>query len=253
MHRPIVTKICLTVLFIITVFALSGSIQGAQAASYTMKAPDTYSFFTLQQAKEAYYAYNSFANFSLKLEGWACSEHYEETFSDRAINKVRAINLLIQPLASAQRSLDALEKALKQLDKDNLLTKAKVESAVSSVVMESVNKAGFSSEHSLVERAESLAKDALANAKVGMNAVFGYWGEKNMFLSESYGQPGGIWKLSKIDQEEPSVIYVAQNCYQKSDLDMMMNAIVSAAQKLEDALAKYKDAKKKALATAPLK
>lgn len=88
------------------------------------------------------------------------------------------------PLAEAQGSLSALEKALIQMNKDKVIT---------------------------------LTKGKVQNVVYTIN-----------------GTPSTIWKISKMEPDEPSsAVFSAQNCYQKQDLQAILNAIMGAARKLE--------------------
>jgi hypothetical protein len=232
-----------SILFVFGLLLLFGY---ALAESHTIKAPSTFHSIKLKQEERTYYGYNPFSDFSLTTEGWACGEKY----ADNTIYRIREINRLIQPLAEAQHSLSTLEKALIQMGRDKVITlsKSNVQNVVYKAIGDAIKKSGFSSERDLVQMAEDLAKDTIEQGK-SASQTFGYYRDQDVFKHVDYGTPSGIWKISKMEPDEPSsVVYVAQNCYQKQDLEAMLNAIVSAARKLEEVLKSYKDTRDKVLA-----
>jgi hypothetical protein len=239
MNRQSLIKPCTIVLTMLIVFLFSLEGDNAQAASYTMNAPEA--FYSVKLPQDDYYSYNPLYNFSLKLEGWVCSERFAET----TIYRIREVNRLIQALSAAQTSFVQLEKMLAQAkaEKMAVLSRQQIENIIYKSIVESIKNTGLLSERIFIDRVESLSKEIVDNAKEGINKTFNYWGEQNIFQSIFYGTPSGIWKLSKMDQEDRSVVFTAQNCYQKNDIDTMMNTIVSAGQKLQDALKQYKDTK----------
>jgi len=238
-----IRKFSFPVVPILIVFLFLSMAWEVQAASYTMKAPEA--FYSVKLPEEDSYAYNPLYNFSLKLEGWACSERFTET----AVYRIREVNRLIQPLLAAQESLVQLEKMLAQMnrDKTTALNKQQVQEMVYRSIAGSIKNSGFASERVLIEQTESLSKEIVENAKKGLSATFSQWGDRNIFESDFYGTPYGIWKLSKMDQDDRSAVFIAQNCYQKNDLEAMMNAIVTAAQKLQQVSTKFNDTKKRVL------
>jgi hypothetical protein len=246
MNNQNITKTFLVFISSLIIFLSFTSGHKVDAASYTMKAPD--SFYSVRLSQEGYYQYNPFSNFHLTLEGWACDDKFAET----AIYRIREINRLIQPLSETWKMLAQMEKVLDQMSRDKTmtLTKYQVESMVNKAIGDSIKKAGFTSEPTLIDVAESLSRDAIENARGGVSRFFGYWGDQNMFQNQTYDTPSGIWKISKIDPDDPpSVVFVAQNCYQKNDLETMMNSVVSAAVKLDEALTKYKETRDRLLKT----
>jgi len=233
----------LPVMIVFTVLVMCAYVNGE---SFTMTAPSTFQSIKLKQEEHSYYGSSPFSNFSLTTEGWACSERYAET----TIYKIREINRLIQPLAEAQHSLTTLEKALIQMGRDKViaLTKSNVQNVVYRAIGDAIKKAGFSSERDILQRADDLLKDTIEQGK-NVNQMFGYYGDKDLFKHVDYGTPSSIWKISKMEPDEPStVVFVAQNCYQKQDLEAMLNAIVSAARKLEEVAKSYKETRDKTLA-----
>ena len=232
-----------SVMIILVILFFCGYVN---AESYTMKAPGTFYSIKLKQEEHSYYGYGPFSNFSLTTEGWACSERYADT----TIYRIRDINRLIQPLAEAQQSLSNLEKILVQMGRDKVITlsKSNVQNVVYKAIGDAIKKAGFSSERDILQRADDLAKDTIEQGK-NVNRMFGYYGDQDIFKQVDYGTPSSIWKVSKMEPDEPSsVVFVAQNCHQKHDLDAMINAIVSAARKLEEVTKSYIEARDKTLA-----
>jgi len=218
----------------------------AGAETYTMKAPNTYHSIKLKQEERFYYGSSPFSNFSLTTEGWACSERYADT----AINKIREINRFVQPLVEAQQVLSNLEKVLIQMGREKVITlsKSNVQNVVYKAIGDVMTKAGFSSERDVLQRADDVAKDTIEQGK-DMNQMFGYYGNSDIFKHVDYGTPSSIWKISKMEPDEPSsVVFVAQNCYQKQDLEAMYKAIISAASKLEEVSKSYKETRDKVLA-----
>lgn len=245
MHKINKKSYCVVIYTIFALFGLSFFCSHATAESYTFKAPDTFYSVKLTQ-EDQYYSYSPFSSFNFKLEGWACGEKY----ADKTIFRIREINRLIQPLAEAKDALDNLEKVLVQMGKEKLitLTKSNVQNAVYTAIGNSIKKVGFTSEKSFIEKAESLARDTIEDGK-SINRIFGYSEDRDIFQNVQYGTPSGIWQVSKMEPDEPSsVVFVAQNCYQKQDIEAMVSAIVNAARKLDEALKSYKDTKDKVLA-----
>lgn len=246
MNRINVARRHLAISFFIVFSAVLFLYGYGEAEMHIMKAPNTFHSIKLKQEERSYYGSSPFSNFSLTTEGWACSEKYEET----TINSIREINRLIQPLAEAQASLSALEKALVQMAKDKVitLTKNNVQNVVYKAIGDAIKKAGFSSEREILQQAENLIKNTIEWGK-NLNQMFGYHGDKDLFKHVDYGKPSTIWKISKMEPDEPStVVFVAQNCYQKQDLEAMLNAIVSAARKLEEVNKSYIETRDKVLA-----
>ncbi len=247
MRRKYVTKTCpvwgcaLITLLFLTVFPG----VNVDAASYNMKAPATFQSIKLTEQKQSWYG--PFSDFSFTLEGWACSERFSET----TISRIREINRIIQPLAEAQQTLRNLEKVLVQMGREKLitLTKSNVENVVYRAIGDTIKKHGFSSEMALIDNADYLSKDSIESGKGGIKTVFGNYSDADLFKNVQNGTPSGIWKVSKMEPDEPSsVVFVAQECYQKADLEAMVNSIVTTAKKLEEVLKDYKDTKKKILA-----
>jgi hypothetical protein len=246
MNKINVTARDIAILSVVIISVVLFLCRYVNAESYTMKAPGTYHSIKLKEEERSYYGYNPFSNFSLTTEGWACSERYADT----TIYRIRDINRLIQPLAEAQHSLSSLEKALVQMDKDKVITlsKSNVQNVVYKAIGDAIKKAGFSSERDILQRTEDLAKDTIEQGK-NANQMFGHYREQDMFKNVDYGTPSSIWKVSKMEPDEPSsVVFVAQNCYQKQDLEAMLNAIVSAARKLEEVAKSYIETRDKVLA-----
>lgn len=239
------TKRCVFFSSILCVFGLFFLCGQTLAESHTIKAPSEFYSIKLKQEERSYYGYSPFSSLSLTTEGWACSERYADT----TINKIREINKLIQPLAEAQYSLSTLEKALIQMDKDKVITlsKSNVQNIVYRAIGDAIRKQNFSSERDMLERAENIVKYTFEEVK-NLNQLFGLYAE-DIFKHVDYGTPSSIWKVSKMEPDEPSsVVFVAQNCYQKQDIDAMVSAIANAARKLDEALKSYKDTRDKALA-----
>lgn len=244
-------------ILIIEVFMmLFFSPPGAWAASGVIKAPATDAYIVLpgQGEEKDYDPYNPFDRFSVKVEGWACVEDQGKTFSDWAVDRVKEINLLLQPLAYARKSLSTVEMMLKETGLNIVLSRKDIENIIDKVVAESLARAGFSSEKLLIDRATTLSASALEETKGGIRTVFGFTGQ-DLFNNTYAGQPRkeGVWKFYGINEEVPSISYMAQNCYQESDLKMVINIVADAALKLEGAVKEYKEAREKALATAPPK
>ncbi len=241
------TRKSFTCSFIIFVFALLFLTVDVIAESYTFKAPETYYSIKLKQDERYYDPYDDpFRNLSITLDGWVCGK----TFTDTTINKIKEINRLIQPLAEAKDSLGNLEKVMVQMGKEKVITlsKSNVQNAVYTAIANAIKKTGFSSEVSLVNRAESLSRDTLEEGK-DISRLFGDYGDRDLYKNVYYGEPRGIWNLSKMEPDEPSsVVYVAQDCYQKQDIEAMANAIVSAARKLDEVLKSYKETRDRVLA-----
>jgi hypothetical protein len=247
MNSKGIGETCFIVLVVVFCSVLCVYAPEAEAASHTMKAPQTFSSVSLPPAD--YYGYDPLYGFSLNLEGWACSAKFAET----TIHRIREMNRLIQPLAAIQVSFVQLEKVLSEANRDPsaALSKQQVEDVVYRTVSDYTKRAGLTGENDLLQRAESLWNDILEGAKAGYASFFEYWGQQDLFRSEYYGTPSGIWRISKMEPDTPpSAVFIAEDCYQKNDLDTMMNSVLSAGQKLKEAVARYQDAKKRILESA---
>lgn len=247
MRGEYLTQVCKALRYVVIMLFFLSIFQGVnvEAGSYSMKAPETFKSIKLPQDER--YTYNPFYNFSLTLEGWACGEKYSET----TIYRIREMNRLIQPLAEAEKTLADLEKVIVQMGREKLitLTKINVENVVNKAIRDSINRHGFSSENSITSSAEYMINESTEIGKSGIARAFGYQNDEDIFKTVQYGTPSGIWKISKMEPDDPpSVVFVAQSCYQKADLEAMVNAIVSTAKKLEEVLKNYNDTKKKILA-----
>jgi len=229
-----------SILFIFALPLLCGHVL---AESHTIKAPRTYYVINLKDDERSYTLLDKLV---LTTEGWACSAEY----ANQTIREIREINRYIQFFAEIEHSLQNLEKALVQMghDKTITLSKANVHSYVNRTIRDAIKKRDFSSEEAVLERVKHMVKDTVEKEK-DINQMFGKKRDLDLFKHVNSGTPGGIWKLSYIEPAELAwVEFIAQNCYQKQDLEAMANAIVSAARKLEEITKSYVDTRDKVLA-----
>ena len=241
---------CTMIVLALLIFLLCVSGHDAHGESYTMKAPDVMHSVKLPQNK--YFEDTPFAGFSLKVEGWAC----DERFAEMAVYRIKEINRMTQPLLTAVDALAQVERTLGQMgrEKMNEAGRKRIKDTVEGIVADSVKRAGFTSEQLFTKKIESLSREVIKSSKGGINSFFGFPSKQNVFINETSGVPSGIWKLSKMEPDDPpTVVFIAQNCYRKNDLETMINSVVSAATKLDGALKNFRDMKKKVLNSAGIK
>lgn len=220
----------------------------ANAESFTIKAPSTFYSIKLKDEERSYSYYGSHPIDKLVIttEGWTCEERY----ADKTIYNIREMNRHIQFLAETEQLLKNLEKVLIQMGRDKIITLSKntVHNVVYRAIGDAIKKHNFSSESDLIETAEYMSKNLIEQGK-DVSQMFGQYRDQDTFKHVNYGTPSGIWKLSKMEPDDPAyVVFVAQNCYQKQDLEAMLNAIVSSARKLEEITKSYVDTRDKVLA-----
>jgi len=214
--------------------------------THTLKAPETYLSINLPAKANAYSYYNPLSELTLEINGWACGHE----IPDKVIFRLRNINYTLKLLTALNDSLQNIETSFKKGELGKV-GKDEIQHLVWAAIVETLKQTSFSSDRSLLESAENLIKEETENKRRGMNNFFGYSNNYDMFAQKYYGRPGGVWTLAKMQPEEPPwAVFITEQCFSKSDLEMMFNSVFQASQKLQEALKLYQETKARVFAVA---
>ncbi len=223
---------------------------GHDEVQVVVRAPQKDSFTKLpeQFSQKDGYGWPIRGNVGLSIDGWICTDTVAET----TITTIQRLNKMTSDVVKFQNAISAAIKTLMDMEQKQQkpLELQFKKSVITKSIRDTVVVLNYYDESSLIDRAADEAGRILEKKKENLRNFFYLWGVapegqlRTDYGSNAWGKEAKLWKM---DAEGYSVVYVLQNCYQKNDLEAMMNAQISAAEKLKIETDNYKEFKEAAL------